>query len=67
MNDCHFHDMLHDFLNDYDDLVVKSKEIHNHVDVLREVFKRCRQYKLIMNPRNVLSEFRLEILGIHSA
>lgn len=43
--------MLHDFLEDYvNDIVVKSKEVHNHVNHWREVFKRWREYKLIMNP-----------------
>lgn len=46
-----FHDMMHGCLEDYiDDIVVKSKEVDQHVDDLRKVFTRCRKYKLRMNP-----------------
>ena len=46
-----FHDMLHREIEDYvDDIVVKSKATANHFHVLRRVFKRCRLYKLRMNP-----------------
>lgn len=42
-----FHDMLHNFLEEYvDDIVVKPKEKHQHVEDLREVFIRCKQYNL---------------------
>lgn len=38
--------MLHDFLEDcVDDIIVKSKEIYNHINDLKEVFIRCRQCK----------------------
>lgn len=34
-----FHDKLHDYLEDYaDEIVVKSKQVYNHVNVLEKVF-----------------------------
>lgn len=54
-----FHDMLHDCLEGYiDDLMVKYKEvnevkfkeINDRVNNLREVFKRCKNYKFRTNP-----------------
>lgn len=43
--------MLHKSLEDYvDDIVVKSKEVNQHVDDLRKVFGRCRKYNLRMKP-----------------
>lgn len=46
-----FHDMMHEELKDYvDDIVVKSKQKKDHVEVLRRVLQRCREYKLKMNP-----------------
>nr|XP_023879253.1 uncharacterized protein LOC111991691 [Quercus suber] len=46
-----FHDMMHKELEDYmDDIVVKSKTRTGHLQVLEQVFKRCRKYKLHMNP-----------------
>uniref|UniRef100_A0A2N9GKK5 Integrase catalytic domain-containing protein n=1 Tax=Fagus sylvatica TaxID=28930 RepID=A0A2N9GKK5_FAGSY len=46
-----FHDMMHREIEDYiDDIVVKSKKREDHLAVLRRVFKRCRLYKLKMNP-----------------
>lgn len=43
--------MMHGCLEDYiDDIVVKSKEVDQHIDDLRRVFNRCRKYKLRMNP-----------------
>ena len=46
-----FHDMMHRETEDYvDDIVVKSKARENHFHVLRRVFKRCRLYKLRINP-----------------
>ena len=39
------------FLEDYvDDIVVKSKKREDHVKILRNVFERCRVFKLRMNP-----------------
>ena len=46
-----FHDMMHREIEVYvDDIVVKSKARENHFHVLRRVFKRCRLYKLRINP-----------------
>ena len=46
-----FHDMMHKEMEDYvDDIVVKSKTRTRHLQVLKQVFKRCREYKLHMNP-----------------
>ena len=46
-----FHDMMHEEMEDYvDDIVVKSKTKTGHLQVLERVFKRCREYKLRMNP-----------------
>ena len=46
-----FHDMMHQELEDYvDDIVVKSKRREQHFYVLKRVFKRCRAFKLRMNP-----------------
>lgn len=45
-----FHVVLHDHLEDYvDDIVIKSQEVCKNVTDLRNVFIRCRQYKLRMN------------------
>ena len=33
-----------------DDIVVKSKKREEHFYVLKKVFKRCRTFKLRMNP-----------------
>lgn len=45
------HDMMHEELEDYvDDIVVKSKQRKDHVEVLRRVLQRCREYKLKMHP-----------------
>ncbi|XP_026398852.1 uncharacterized protein LOC113294688 [Papaver somniferum] len=46
-----FHDMMQKQVKDYvDDIVVKSKTRATHTDVLRQVFERCHEYKLKMNP-----------------
>ena len=46
-----FHDMMHQELEDYvNDIVVKSRRREKHFHVLRKVFKRCRAFKLRMNP-----------------
>ena len=43
--------MMHKEMEDYvDDIVVKSKTRTRHLQVLKQVFKRCREYKLHMNP-----------------
>ena len=46
-----FHDMMHKEMEDYlDDILDKSKTRIGHLQVLKQVFKRCREYKLRMNP-----------------
>ena len=46
-----FYDMMHKEMEDYvDDIVVKSKTLARHFQVLEQVFERCRKYKLRMNP-----------------
>ena len=46
-----FHNMLHHELKDYvDDIVMKSRRRENHVKVLIKVSKRCKLFKLRMNP-----------------
>ena len=46
-----FGDMLHKQVEDYvDDLVVKAKSLIEHLLHLRQVFERCREYNLRMNP-----------------
>ena len=45
------HDMVQYELEDYmDDIVMKSKRREDHIKVLREVFERCKLFKLRMNP-----------------
>ena len=46
-----FHDTMHKEMEDYvDNIVVKSKTRTGHLQVLEQVFKRCREYKRRMNP-----------------
>jgi hypothetical protein len=46
-----FHDLIGWLVEVYvDDVVVKSKEIENHIANLRKVFERTRKYGLKMNP-----------------
>lgn len=60
-----FHDMLHECLEDYiEDIIVKSKEIHYHVDDPKKSFKNCRQYKLEGIPWNVSLIFFLVSLFV---
>lgn len=45
-----FHDMRHDYVEDYvDDVAVKCKEVDQHINDLRYVFVRCKEYNLKMN------------------
>ena len=42
-----FHDMMHEELEDYvDDIVVKSKQRKDHVEVLRRVLQRCSRFNI---------------------
>ena len=46
-----FSDMLHKQVEDYvNDLVVKAKNPFKHLLHLRQVFERCREHNLRMNP-----------------
>ncbi len=46
-----FHDLISWFVEVYiDDVVVKSKEVEDHIADLRKVFERTRKYGLKMNP-----------------
>ena len=46
-----FHNMMHRELEDYvDDIVIKSKQRENHVQILSKVFERYRAFKFRMNP-----------------
>ena len=46
-----FHDMMHKEMEDYvDNIVVKSKTRTGHLQILEQVFERCRKYKLRINP-----------------
>lgn len=49
-HDANFPDMLHDCVKDYvNDIVVKPKEVLNHVSDMRKVIVKCMQYKLRMS------------------
>ncbi|WCJ21148.1 Transposon Tf2-9 polyprotein [Euphorbia peplus] len=46
-----FHDMIHKEMEVYvDDMVAKSRENEDHVEVLRKVFQRLRKYNIRLNP-----------------
>jgi hypothetical protein len=46
-----FHDMMHREVEVYvDDILAKSKEEEDHVQVLRRLFERLRKYQLKLNP-----------------
>ncbi|KAL6189068.1 hypothetical protein ACLB2K_040458 [Fragaria x ananassa] len=46
-----FGDMLHKYVEcDVDDLIVKSRKMSDHLQDLRKVFDRLREYQLKMNP-----------------
>lgn len=45
-----FQDMLHDCIEGYvDDIVIKSREVNQHINDLRRVFLRYRRYNLRTN------------------
>ena len=45
-----FHDMMHKENEVYvDDMIAKSREGENHVQILKELFERLRKYKLRLN------------------
>jgi len=46
-----FHDMIHKEIEVYvDDMIAKSREGENHVQILKKLFERLRKYKLRLNP-----------------
>jgi hypothetical protein len=46
-----FHDMMHKEIEVYvDDMIAKSREGENHVQILKKLFERLRKYKLRLNP-----------------
>jgi uncharacterized membrane protein len=46
-----FHDMMHKEIEVYvDDMIAKSRERENHVQILKKLFERLRKYKLRLNP-----------------
>jgi hypothetical protein len=46
-----FHDMMHKEIEVYvDDMIAKSGEGENHVQILKKLFERLRKYKLRLNP-----------------
>ena len=46
-----FHDMMHKEIEVYvDDMIAKSKNEEDHVQVLRKLFDRLRKYQLKLNP-----------------
>jgi len=46
-----FHDMMHKEIEVYvDDMIAKSREGENHVQILKKLFERLRKYELRLNP-----------------
>jgi hypothetical protein len=45
-----FHDLAHIILAYLDDLTTRSKKSTQHLDDLRIIFQRCRQYNIHLNP-----------------
>jgi hypothetical protein len=45
-----FHDLSHIILSYLDDLTARSKKRTQHLDDLRIIFQRCRQYNIRLNP-----------------
>jgi hypothetical protein len=45
-----FHDLAHIILAYLDDLTARSKKQTQHLDDLRIIFQRCRQYNIHLNP-----------------
>jgi len=45
-----FHDMMQKEIKVYvDNMIAKSRERENHVQILKELFERLRKYKLRLN------------------
>jgi hypothetical protein len=45
-----FHDLATIILTYLDDLTARSKKCTQHLDDLRSIFQRCRQYNIRLNP-----------------
>jgi len=46
-----FHDMMHKEIEVYvDDMIAKSRDGENHVQILKKLFERLRKYRLRLNP-----------------
>jgi len=46
-----FHDMMHEEIEIYvDDMIAKSREGENHIQILKKLFERLRKYKLRLDP-----------------
>jgi len=46
-----FYDMMHQEVKVYvEDILAKSKKEEDHVQVLRKLFERLREYQLRLNP-----------------
>ena len=45
------HDIMHKDIEVYvDDMIAKSREGENHVQILKKLFEKLRKYKLRLNP-----------------
>jgi len=63
-----FHDMMQKEIKVYvDDMIAKSREGENHVQILKKLFERLRKYNLRLNPTRcsfgVKSEKLLELVS----
>ena len=45
------HDMMHNEVEVYYDMIVKSKDREGHITNSRKFFKRIKEYKLRLNPQ----------------
>jgi hypothetical protein len=55
-----FHDLAQIILAYLDDLTARSKKHTQHLDDLRIVFHRCRQYNIHLNPSSAYSASPLD-------
>lgn len=62
-----FHDMLHNCVKDYiDDIMLKCKEVSQHIGDQRRIFLRHTCYNLRINPLKNHLVFVWKIVGIHN-
>jgi len=61
-----FHDMMHKEVEVYvDDIIAKSREGENYVQILKRLFERLRKYKLRLNPAKCSFGVEIwEVVGI---